>query len=99
MIRKHGYGRREQDLAVLDCELDPCLENFQTACAKVGVNEEGEGGWWHLLPRLEALAVRIDQEASGFFRKSHAADKLLEPLRQAEKAYHAERDAYLANDA
>ena len=38
-------------MAVLNCEIDPCLETFQTACTKVGTE-----GWWHLMPRLEALA-------------------------------------------
>ena len=28
LIRNHGYGRREPDLAVLSCEIDPNLENF-----------------------------------------------------------------------
>lgn len=90
LIRKHGYGRRVPDLAVLDCELDPCLENFQTACAKVG-----EEGWWHLMPRLEAL---VESQPTGLFGLGGPRKHwhhLLEPLRRAEKAYHAERDAYL----
>jgi hypothetical protein len=89
LIRKHGYGRREPDLAVLNCEIDPCLENFQTACAKVVAE-----GWWHLMPRLEALAAAQRKGFLGTGPRKHWND-LLEPLREAEKAYHAERDAYL----
>lgn len=89
LIRKHGYGRRVPDLAVLDCELDPCLENFQTACAKVG-----EEGWWHLMTRLEALAATQPNGFLGTGPRKHW-HRLLTPLRQAEQAYHRERDKYL----
>ena len=77
------------DLAVLDGEIDPCLETFQTACAKVG----GEG-WWHLMPRLQALAESRHKRLFGPGERGKWLG-LLEPLRKAEWAYHAERDAYL----
>lgn len=85
-----GPCRREPDLAVLNCEIDPSLENFQTACAKVGAE-----GWWHLLPRLEALANA--RPKGGFFGGGERGKWLgiLEPLRKAERAYNEERDAYL----
>jgi hypothetical protein len=91
LIRKHGYGRREPDLAVLNCEIDPSLENFQTACTKVSTE-----GWWHLRPRLEALANARPKGRFGFGPGERGQWLgLLEPLRKAERAYHAERDAYL----
>lgn len=94
LIRKHGYGRRVPDLAVLDCELDPCLENFQTACAKVG-----EEGWWELLPRLEALAAARPE--GGWFKKGDRCqwERILAPLRKGEREYQRERDAYLSNQS
>ncbi|MEO0447962.1 MAG: hypothetical protein AAF191_17980, partial [Verrucomicrobiota bacterium] len=95
LIKKHGYRRLLPDLAVLQCEMDPSLEKFQTACAQVG-----EEGWWHLMGRLEALATAMDAAApkTGLLRnkKSNVAEQLLVPLRKKEAAYHAERDAYLA---
>lgn len=94
LIDKHGYERRRPDLAVLQCEIDPSLENFQTAFTHV------QEGWWHLISRLEALAVQIDGPPKkgllGFGKKKGAAEALLEPLRRAELKYHRERDAYLA---
>lgn len=90
LIETHGYGRRKPDLAVLDCEIDPSLETFQTACGHV----QSEG-WWELLPRLEALVA--NQPKGGWFGGGERKkwDALLEPLRKAEKAYQAERDGYL----
>ncbi len=94
LIDQHGYERRRPDLAVLQCEIDPSLDNFQIACRHVSE------GWWHLISRLEALAVQIDGPPKkgflGFGKKKGAAEALLEPLRAAEAAYHEERDAYLA---
>ncbi len=95
LIEKHGYGRREPDLAVLDAELDPSLDRLKPAIATAM-----DGKWWHLVERLEALARQIDgpPKKKGWFggAKPGAAEALLEPLREAEAAYHAERDAYLA---
>jgi len=85
LIRKHHYGRREPDLAVLDAEIAPNPETFRTACDLVGAE-----GWWHLLPRLEAIA----QPLPGPDPQSRVT-----ALRQAETAYNQERDAYLASQA
>jgi len=81
-------NRPKPDLALLNCEIDPSLENFQTACGHVG----GEGRW-ELMPRLEALVAKQPKGAwlGGGVRGKW--DAVLAPLRKAEKAYHAERDA------
>jgi len=95
MIKKHGFGRRKPDLAVLNCEIDPSLENFQTACGHVGTE-----GWWELLPRLAALVAK-QPKGSGWFDPGERGkwDAVLAPLRKAEKAYQAERDAYLKSQS
>jgi tetratricopeptide (TPR) repeat protein len=91
LIEKHGYGRRKPDLAVLDCEIDPSLEAFQTACGHVGAE-----GWWEHMPRLEALVAKQPTGVRWFGGGERKKwDGVLEPLRKAEKAYQAERDAYL----
>ena len=88
LIEKHGYGRRKPDLAVLNCEIDPSLENFQTACGHVASE-----GWWELMPRLETLVAKRPGGWLGGVRGQW--EKVLKPLQKAEKAYHRERDAYL----
>ena len=82
LIARHHYGRREPDLAVLDAEITPGADTFAAACERVSE------GWWHLLDRLEQLAQdHADQIPD--------ATEMLAPLLEAEKEYHAERDAYL----
>jgi hypothetical protein len=85
LIRKHHYGRREPDLAVLDAEIAPNPETFRTACDLVGTE-----GWWHLLPRLEAIAQTLPGPVS---------QSQVTALREAEAEYNQERDAYLASQA
>jgi len=81
LIREHLYGRREPDLAVLDAEINPTPQSFAAACQAVSA------GWWHLIPRLEAIAGRMKEQAD---------PTLLPALREAEAAYHAEREEYLS---
>ncbi len=79
LIDQHRYERRRADLAVLQCEIEPSLDNLQIACAQVR-----EEGWWHLMSRLEALAEAQPR-----------LERLLAPLRKEEQAYHSERDEYI----
>ena len=81
LIRKHHYGRRLPDLAVLDAELDPAPETFAAACDQVAE------GWWFLIPRLERLAS-LSPDACDPARVAE--------LRRLETEYNTERDAYLA---
>ena len=96
LIQKHHYGRRVPELAVLDAELNPTLETFRAACERV------QAGWWHLIPRLEALVPRLPRERAGLFSRAkpnQQATQLLQALLEAERQYHAARDAYLKKQA
>jgi hypothetical protein len=96
LIAKHGYGRAAPELALLTAEIARA-ENSANGEAAIAVaiaairgkpfHDERtsitiDGGWWGLLPRLEALLP--------------ADDARLAELRAARDAYNAERDAYLA---
>ena len=96
LIAKHAYGRAAPELALLTAEI-ACAENSANAEAAIAVaiaairgkpsydERTGvamDGGWWGLLPRLEALLSGDDPR--------------LAELRAARDAYNAERDAYLA---
>ena len=96
LIEKHGYGRAAPELAVLDAEIAWAdnAEGLEAAIAAAIKAIRGEpyrdertgitidGGWWGLLPRLEAL---------------HPVDELdLAKLRVARDNYNDERDAFLA---
>jgi TIR domain len=96
LIEKHGYGRAAPELAVLGAEI-ACVENAPNrgaaiAAAFTAIRGESyhdertgitiDGGWWGLLPRLEALLPAGHSERAS--------------LRAARDAYNAERDAYLA---
>ena len=95
LIGKHGYGRGAVELAVLDAEI-ACAANApvrEAAIAAALTAVAGEpyhdartgrtisGGWFGLLPRLEAILP-----------PSHAG---LAQLQAARDAYNAERDDYL----
>jgi tetratricopeptide (TPR) repeat protein len=96
LIEKHGYGRGAPELAVLDAEIawaddaEDCAA--VTAAAMKTIRGEPyrdertgvtiDGGWWGLLPRLEALLPPDDPE--------------LARLRLTRDNYYDERDAYLA---
>ena len=95
LIGKHGYGRAVPELAVLDAEI-ACAANAparEAAIAAALTAAGGEpyhdartgrtisGGWFGLLPRLEAILP-----------PSHAG---LAQLQAARDAYNAERDDYL----
>ncbi|MGO9173873.1 MAG: TIR domain-containing protein [Rhodomicrobium sp.] len=96
LIEAHGYGRAAPELAVLDAEIASAenAPNREAALAAAITAIRGEpyrdertgitidGGWWGLLPRLEALLPADHPE--------------LASLRAARDAYNAERDAYLA---
>jgi hypothetical protein len=96
LIAEHGYGSAAPKLAVLDAEI-ACAQNAEgrealLAAAMKAIRGEPyrdartgigiDGGWWGLLPRLEALLPADAPE--------------LASLRAARDAYNAERDAYLA---
>ncbi len=96
LIEKHGYGRGAVELALLNAEI-ACAENAEgreaaIAAAMTAIRGEPyrdvrtgitiDGGWWGLLPRLEAL---LPADHPG-----------LASLHAARDAYNAERDAYLA---
>lgn len=98
LIEKHSYGRAKPELAVLDAEI-ACAENApnrEAAITAAITAVRGEpyrdertgitidGGWWGLLPRLEALLPADHTE--------------LVNLRDARDAYNAERDACLARE-
>ncbi len=95
LIEKHGYGRAVPELAVLDAEI-ACAANAparEAALAAALAAVAGEpyhdartgrtisGGWFGLLPRLEAILPA-----------GHAG---LAQLQAARDAYNAERDDYL----
>ena len=95
MIERHGYGCATVDLAVLDAEI-ACADNAkdrEAAIAAAAKAIRGEpyrdertgiaidGGWWGLLPRLEAL---LPEDNFGMAR-----------LRLARDHYNDERDDYL----
>ena len=95
LIGKHGYGRAVPELAVLDAEI-ACAANAPAreaviAAALAAVAGEPyhdartgrtiSGGWFGLLPRLEAILPA-----------GHAG---LAQLQAARDAYNAERDDYL----
>ena len=97
LIEKHRYGRGVVELAILDAEI-ACAENaanHETTLAAAIKAIRGEpyydertditidGGWWGLLPRLEALIPEDHPE--------------LLSLRAARDAYNSQRDAYLAD--
>ncbi|MFZ1108587.1 MAG: toll/interleukin-1 receptor domain-containing protein [Rhodomicrobium sp.] len=96
LIAKHSYGRAAPELALLTAEIARA-DNAANGEAAIAVaiaairskpyHDERtsiaiDGGWWGLLPRLEALLP--------------ADDARLAELRDARDAYNAERDAYLA---
>ena len=95
LIAKHGYGAARPELAVLDAELAIAAnsadadEAIAAALAAVAGEPHHDartgrtvsGGWFGLLPRLEAILPR-----------SHAG---LAQLQAARDAYNAERDDYL----
>lgn len=95
LIEKHGYGRAVPELAVLDAEI-ACAANAparEAAIAAALTAIAGEpyhdartgrtisGGWFGLLPRLEAILP--------------AGHPGLAQLQAARDAYNAERDDYL----
>jgi hypothetical protein len=96
LIEKHGYGRAVPELALLDAEIADAenAANRETTIAAAIKAIRGEpyhdertritidGGWWGMLPRLEALVPADHPELAN--------------LRAARDAYNAERDAYLA---
>jgi hypothetical protein len=96
LIAKHGYGRAAPELAILTAEIARAQNsaNGEAAIAVAIAAIRGkpyrdertgitiDGGWWGLLPRLEALLA--------------ADDPRLAELRAARDAYNAERDAYIA---
>ena len=100
LIADHHYGRREPDLAVLDAEIcqaggfglealgEKTAENEALERAFVLACDQVAHGWWHLIPRLEVLAGQLE-----------GGPELLQPILDAEAGYHAERDAYLAEQA
>jgi tetratricopeptide (TPR) repeat protein len=95
LIAKHGYGRGAVELAVLDAELaiaangadtNKAIGVALTAVAGEPYNDARtgrtiSGGWFGLLPRLEAILPA-----------GHAS---LAQLQAARAAYNAERDDYL----
>jgi tetratricopeptide (TPR) repeat protein len=96
LIGKHGYGRAAPELAILDAEI-ACTDNAEDrhaalAAAMKAIRGEPyhdertgvtiDGGWWGLLPRLEALITEDNLD--------------LAKLRVARDNYNDERDAYLA---
>ncbi|MGO9487137.1 MAG: TIR domain-containing protein [Rhodomicrobium sp.] len=96
LIEKHGYGRAAAELAVLDAEI-ACADKAEDREAAIAAAFEAvrgepyrdgrtgmaiDGGWWGLLPRLEALLPADAPE--------------LVSLRAAHGAYNDERDTYLA---
>jgi hypothetical protein len=96
LIEKHGYGCAAPELAILTAEI-ACAENTTSREAAIiaaiaairgkSYHDKNtgitlDGGWWGLLPRLEALVPASHPE--------------LVSLRAARDAYNAERDAYLA---
>jgi hypothetical protein len=99
LIDAHSYGRAKPELAVLDAEIARA-ENSKEVCeaaiaaAMTAIRGEPyhdkrtgitiDGGWWGLLPRLEALLPAGQAELAN--------------LRAARDAYNAERDAYLADE-
>ena len=95
LIEKHGYGAALPELTLLSAEI-ALAENtggWEAAIAAAIKAIRGEpyydertgiaidGGWWDLLPRLEALLPGDDAE--------------LVSLRAARDAYNEERDDYL----
>ncbi len=96
LIEKHGYGRGAPELAVLDAEIawaddaEGCVAVTAAAMKAIRGEPYGDertgvtidGGWWGLLPRLEALLPSDDPE--------------LARLRLTRDNYYDERDAYLA---
>ncbi len=96
LVEKHGYGRGAPELAVLDAEIawaddaEGCVAVIAAAMKAIrGEPYRDErtgiaidGGWWGLLPRLEALLPSDDPE--------------LARLRLTRDNYYDERDAYLA---
>ena len=86
LIARHEYGGRVPDLALLDAEMEPTEAGLRAAITAVrGEAFEGiDGGWWGLLPRLDALLAQ---------RPDFAAER--ESLQAARDAYVAERTAHL----
>ena len=96
LIERHGYGCGAVELALLDAEI-ACSEKAEDRGAAIAAAIQAirgepyrdertgvaiDGGWWGLLPRLEALLS--------------ADDPSLAELRLARDKYNDERDAYLA---
>ena len=87
LIARHEYGARRPDLALLDAEMDPTDANLRAAITAIrGEPFEGiDGGWWGLLPRLDALLAA---------RPDFATER--DSLHAARDAYVTERAAHLA---